>query len=127
MSFSFFASLSFGAFALVSLIFDKHLNIPDFLRVKSALRLLALAIVFSSLGWWLSAGANRGWTKNKVPVKVVDEVTGIEGTTSYRKQFIPGVDFLAEGAGAAVLCVGLSFLFRTKPPAQTSNEKPGNS
>jgi len=90
--------------------------------VKSTLRLLALAIFLGAIGWWLAAGANRGWTKNQVPIKTLDEVTGIEGV-SYRKQFIPGVDFLAGGAGAAILCAGLSFLFRTKRPPQTSNEK----
>jgi hypothetical protein len=94
--------------------------------VKSTLRLLALAILLIAVGWWLAAGANRGWTKNQVPVKTVDEVTGIEGVT-YRKQFLPGVDFLTVAAGAAVLCAGLSFLFRTKPRSQTSNEQTSNS
>jgi hypothetical protein len=93
--------------------------------VKTTLRLLALAILLGAIGWWLAAGANRGWTKNQVPVKTVDEVTGIEGT-NFKKQFIPGLDFLAGGAGAAVLCTGLSFLFRTKRPPQTSNEQPIN-
>lgn len=94
--------------------------------MKSALRLLALALLLGTIIWWLAAGANRGWTKNQVPVKTLDEVTGIEGIT-YRKQFIPGVDFLAGGVGAAILCAGLSFLFRTKRAPQTSNEKPINS
>ncbi len=88
--------------------------------MKSALRLLALAILLGALGDWLVTGANRGWTKTSVPVKSLDEVTGIEGVT-YRKQFIPGVDFLVVAAGAAVVCAGASFLFRTKRLAQTSN------
>ena len=91
--------------------------------VKSTLRLLSLAIILAAVGYWIATGANRGWTKNQVPIKVVDEVTGIEGTTSYRKQFVPGVDFLAEAAAAAILCAGLSFLFRTKRSLQTSNEQ----
>jgi len=94
--------------------------------VKPTLRLLALAIILAAAGYWLAAGANRGWTKNQVPIKVVDEVTGIEGATGYRKVFIPGVDFLAEAAGAALLCAGLSFLFRTKRTPQTSNPQTSN-
>jgi hypothetical protein len=90
--------------------------------VKPALRLLALAIFLGAIGYWLGTGANRGWTKTSVPIKTLDEVTGIEGVT-YRKQFIPGVDFLAVAAGAAVVCAGASFLFRTKRLAQTSKEK----
>ena len=90
--------------------------------VKSTLRLLALAIFLGAASWWLATGANRGWTKNQVPVKTLDEVTGIEGVT-YQKQFLPGVDFLAVAAGVAVLCAGLSFLFRTKRPPQTSNKQ----
>ena len=94
--------------------------------MKSILRLLALAIVFGALGYWLATGGNRGWTKTSVPVKTVDDVTGIEGVT-YRKQFVPGVDFLAAAVGAGCLCVGLSFLFRTKPTSQTSNPQTQNS
>lgn len=94
--------------------------------MKSALRLLALAVFVAALGYWLATGANRGWTKTSVPVKTLDEVTGIEGVT-YQKKFIPGVDFLAAAAAASVVCAGMSFLFRTKRPAQTSNEQTSNS
>jgi len=93
--------------------------------VKSAQRLLAIAILLAALGYWLGSGANRGWNKNKVPVKTVDEVTGIESVT-YQKKFIPGAEFLASAAAASFFCFGLSFLFRTKRPAQTSNEKASN-
>jgi len=102
--------------------FDKHSDIPDSLGVKSFLRLLALIIIFGAAGYWIASGANRGWTKNKVPIKVVDEVTGIVGV-SYHEKFVPGVDFLAVAAGAGFLCAGLSFLFRTKPRIQSSNEQ----
>jgi len=90
--------------------------------VKSILRWLALAIVIVAIGYWIATGANRGWTKNQVPIKSLDEVTGIEGVT-YQKKFVPGVDFLAEAAGAGLLCAGLSFLFRTKRPPQSSNQQ----
>lgn len=94
--------------------------------MKSTLRLVALAIIVAAIGYWLVTGANRGWTKTSVPIKTVDDVTGIEGVT-YRKQFIPGVDFLAVTIVASVVCLGASFLFRTKPLAQTSNEETSNS
>jgi hypothetical protein len=90
--------------------------------VKSALRLLALAILMGAIGYWAAAGANHGWTKTSVPIKTVDDVTGIEGVT-YEKKFIPGVEFLAVAVAASVLCAGLSFLFRIKSLAQTSNEQ----
>jgi len=93
--------------------------------VKSALRLLALAILLAAVGYWLAAGANRGWDKNKVPIKTVDEVTGIENVT-YQKKFIPGVEFLAKTGAASVLCAAFSFFFRTKRLAQTSNEQTHN-
>jgi len=93
--------------------------------VKSALRLLALAVLLVALGYWLIAGANRGWSKTSVPIKTLDEVTGIEGVT-YQKKFIPGVDFLAVAVAASLLCGASSFLFRTKRLAQTSNEQTHN-
>jgi hypothetical protein len=97
-----------------------------FKTVKPALRLLSLALILGSAGYWLATGANRGWTKNKIPIKTVDEVTGIEGTT-YQDKFVPGVDFLAVTVGAGLLCGGASFLFRTKHPPQSSNEQTSNS
>jgi TRAP-type C4-dicarboxylate transport system permease small subunit len=81
--------------------------------VKKTLRILAVVLVLAFAGFWLASGANRGWTKTSVPVKTLDEVTGIEGIT-YENKFVPGVDFLAVGTGAAVLLTGVSFLFRTK-------------
>ena len=93
--------------------------------MKSLLRLLAVVIIFGATGYWIAAGANRGWTKNKVPVNTPDEVTGIVGV-SYRDKFVPGLDFLAAAAGAGFLCAGLSFLFRTKPSPQSSNQQATN-
>jgi len=93
--------------------------------VKTILRLVALALVIGALAYWFAAGVNRGWTKTSVPVKTVDDVTGIEGVT-YQKKFVPGVDFLAVAVGCAALCAGVSFLFRTKRSLQTSNQPTAN-
>jgi len=93
--------------------------------VKTILRFVALALVIGAIAYWAAAGANRGWTKTSVPIKTADDVTGIEGVT-YQKKFVPGVDFLAAAVGCAVLCAGISFLFRTKRSLPTSNQPTAN-
>ncbi|MGD0538006.1 MAG: hypothetical protein ABSC03_10220 [Verrucomicrobiota bacterium] len=71
--------------------------------MRRTLQLLALLLLLSTGVLWLATGANRGWTKTSVPVKHLDEVTGIEGI-EYRPRFVPGLDFLgAVGFGAAAL------------------------
>ena len=82
-------------------------------HVKTILRTLALILLLGGIGFWLAAGANRGWTKTSVPRKIVDEVTGIEGQT-YENKFVPGVDFLAAVVVVSLVLAGASFLFRTK-------------
>jgi hypothetical protein len=90
-------------------------------EVKTILRILALVLVLGAGGFWLATGANRGWTKNQVEKKTVDDVTGIEGVT-YEKKFVPGVDFLGASAAAALVLFGVSFLFRNKHQSQTSHQ-----
>jgi hypothetical protein len=85
--------------------------------MKRNLRIGALAILLIALGWWAACGANRGWTRTSVPVRTLDAVTGLEGI-EYRKRFVPGVDFLALAAAAAVALAGLSLLFRRPAPAE---------
>jgi len=79
--------------------------------MKRALQILALVVALGVPAVWLATGANRGWTKTSVPVKTLDEVTGIEGI-SYQKKFLPGVDFLGAGFGGAALLAGASLFFR---------------
>ena len=87
--------------------------------MKRALRILALFLVLAAAAVWLAAGANRGWTRTSVPVKTVDEVTGIEGT-EYRRQFVPGIDFLGAALVGAAFLTGASFLFKTKQSKQST-------
>jgi hypothetical protein len=91
--------------------------------MKKALQILAMLVVLAAGIIWLATGANRGWTKTSVPVKTLDEVTGIEGIT-YQKKFLPGVDFLGAAFGGAAVIAGASFFFR-KPnknqPTQITN------
>jgi hypothetical protein len=75
--------------------------------------MLALVVVLAAVVFWLLKGANRGFTRNSERITTLDEVTGIEGFT-YKKHFVPGVDFLGEALIAAGLLAGVSFLFRSK-------------
>jgi hypothetical protein len=85
--------------------------------MSKTLRILALVLALAAAGTWLVTGGNRGWTKTSVPVKSVDEVTGLEGI-SYEWRFVPGLDFLGAAVLGASLLAGGSFLFRNK---QTTN------
>ena len=86
--------------------------------MKKILQLLAVLVLVAAGTTWLATGANRGWTKTSVPVKTLDEVTGIEGIT-YQKKFLPGVDFL--GASAAAAACWRAHRFFSVNNKQTSN------
>lgn len=81
--------------------------------MKRRLQLLALALALGGGATWLAAGAARGWTKTSVPVRSLDEVTGLEGI-SYQRQFVPGLDFLGAALLGAGLLAGASLMFRNK-------------
>ena len=85
--------------------------------MKLFLRLTSLVVLLAAAVLWLSAGANRGWTKTSVPKKFVDEVTGLDGIT-YESRFVPGLDFLGGAVLGAGILAGASLLFRTKPNTQ---------
>ncbi|MGD0252824.1 MAG: hypothetical protein ABSC01_09025 [Verrucomicrobiota bacterium] len=70
--------------------------------MKRTLRIIAAVLVIGAIAFWAAAGANRGWTKTRVPKKVVDEVTGLEGV-QWQDKFVPGIDSL----GAALLSAGV--------------------
>ncbi len=88
--------------------------------MKRTLRVLALALAVGALGLWASLGANRGWTRTTVPVKTVDEVTGIEGI-QYQEKFVPGIDLLGAALLGSAICAGSSVLFRKKQQKQAIN------
>jgi len=89
--------------------------------LRALLRVLALTVLAAGLLFWLAAGANRGWTKTSVPVRKLDEVTGIEGI-EYRKRFVPGLDFLGVVVLGAGALAGASFLCGNK--RQRTESKP---
>ena len=78
---------------------------------RKILRILALVLVVSAVVVWLATGANRGWTKTSVPIKMTDEVTGIM-YDEYQKRFVAGVDFLGASLLAAGVLMAASFIFR---------------
>jgi hypothetical protein len=82
-------------------------------RVRQALRGIAALLMLATLGFWAAKGAHTGWSKDQVPIKQTDEVTGIEFVT-YEQRFVPGVEFLAAGAGLAAGLFALSFLVQRK-------------
>jgi hypothetical protein len=81
--------------------------------LRRILRISAAILVGTAVAFWAVAGANSGFTVNNQPRKIVDPVTGLEGT-AYEKVFIPGVDFLGAVLFAAGVLTGASFLFRKK-------------
>lgn len=89
--------------------------------MKKFLQLLAVLVLLAAGTTWLATGANRGWTKTSVPVKTLDEVTGIEGIT-YQKKFLPGVDFLGAAFGGAALLAGASLFFRRPKNNLSTNQ-----
>ena len=89
--------------------------------MRKTLRLLAALVILAAAITWAATGANRGWTKTSVPVKTLDQVTGIEGIT-YQPKFLPGVDFLGAAFGGAVLLAGASFIFRKPKTNQPTNQ-----
>jgi hypothetical protein len=89
--------------------------------MRRILQLLTFLVVLVAAVTWLATGANRGWTKTSVPVKMLDQVTGIEGI-SYQPKFQPGVDFLAAAFGGAALLAGASFFFRKTKTNQPTNK-----
>ncbi len=88
--------------------------------MKRTLQILALAVVVVAGAAWLVLGANRGWTRTSVPVKTVDEVTGIEGI-EYHKKFVPGLDFLGGSLLGAGFLAGASPFFRKQQTHQTKS------
>jgi len=79
--------------------------------MKRALQLLALTVALAAGAWWLAAGARAGWTQTSVPVKTIDDVTGLEGI-AYQKKFVPGIDFLGAALLGAGALAGASLMFR---------------
>ena len=88
--------------------------------MKRILRIVALVLSLAAGLFWGSAGAHRGWTMTSVPVKSIDEVTGIEGIT-YERRFVPGIDLLGGALLGSAILAGASFFFRNKLSSQRTH------
>jgi len=81
-------------------------------RLRQGLRWLALAIVLCAAGYWLAAGANRGWTKTTRERMEKDPITEI--TFPVRENhFSPGIDVVA-GAFFVAGVLAISSLFASR-------------
>ena len=87
--------------------------------MKRNLQILALVIAVGGALAWLGLGANRGWTRTSVPVKSVDEVTGIEAI-QYRKQFVPGLELLGAVLLGGGILAGSSLFFSNQQTKQNT-------
>jgi len=81
--------------------------------MKKSLRLLALFLALATLGFWGANGAHTGWSQDRVPVKQVDEVSGLDHIT-YEDRYVPGLDFLGGGLALAGLLAGVSLFVRNQ-------------
>ena len=75
--------------------------------------MIAAILIVGAIAFWAATGANRGWTKTRIPKKTVDEATGLEGI-QWQDKFVPGVDFLGAALLGAGILTGLSLLSRAK-------------
>jgi hypothetical protein len=81
--------------------------------MKRTLRIIALVLIVGATAFWAAAGADWGWTKTRVPKKVVDEVTGLEGV-QWQDKFVPGIDFLGAAFLGAGVLAGVSIFVPSK-------------
>ena len=87
--------------------------------MRRNLQILAATAALLGTGLWAGLGARRGWTQTSLPVKTVDEITGIEAI-SYHPGFRPGIDFLGAAWLGAVALGSVSLLFHKTAAKQTT-------
>jgi hypothetical protein len=81
--------------------------------MKRTLRIIAAVLLLGAVVLWAATGANRGFTQNQHEIKTVDPVTGLD-VIQWKKQFVPGVDFLVAACLVTAVLVSASFFFRNK-------------
>ena len=61
--------------------------------------------------YWTAAGANTGWTKNRVEIVTMDDVTGLEGRT-WENRFVPGVELFGASLLGGIALTTLAIFIR---------------
>jgi len=82
--------------------------------MRMTIRAFALVLLLATLGLWGGLGGTLGWTKTKIPIEKVDTVTGIK-YVEWKSGFVPGLEFLALGAGGAVIVFAATLFVRITP------------
>lgn len=77
------------------------------------LRLLALVLALATTAFWAAKGAHTGWSQDRVPVRQVDEITGLEHIT-YEDRYVPGLEVLGAGLGLAGLLLTVAVFLPRK-------------
>lgn len=73
------------------------------------LRGFGIILALGVFCYWFAAGQNTGWTKDKIEVHQIDEITGIEYIT-YQNHFLPGIEFLVIGIGFGLCLSTITFI-----------------
>jgi hypothetical protein len=87
--------------------------------LPTILRILAFAIAFGVTAFWVNGGSHTGWSMNKVPVILTDEITGIE-YTEYEDRYVPGIEVLGGGWVAALVLGGISVFIKSRQSRNNS-------
>jgi len=88
--------------------------------MKRTLLALAAIAALVTVTVWAALGAHTGWTKTRVEVLSVDEVTELQ-KREWQDKFLPGVDFLGAGLLTAIALAGASLFFRHRTPTKPNN------
>jgi hypothetical protein len=81
--------------------------------LRHGLKVLAVVLIALTVGIWLSTGAHKGFSKDRVEIEKIDPITQIE-YVDYEERFIMGVEYLAAGTIAGLGIFTLSFFFARK-------------
>ena len=81
--------------------------------IAKLLRILAIVIMFSALGFWVWTGMHIGFSKDRVAIERVDPITEIE-YVEYEERFVMGIEYLGAALAVSLLLFGASYLIPKK-------------
>jgi len=80
-------------------------------QIATFLLVLAILEALAAGAYWAATGANTGWTRNRVEVVTVDEITGLEAR-NWEDRFVPGIELLGVSLLGAAALVAVSLFIR---------------